>query len=407
MGEAGLGFRKAALGFAGGAQAGGVVSPLASAGRPLLDLIGRLRFMGDPPDIAILRSRVVAELKQFDLDAAAAGLPPDQARAAHYALCATIDDVVLSAPWGAASGWSLQSMVSAHHGETISGDRFFDILRRAIGAPAEHRYLLELLYYWLAMGFEGRLRIHPQRLDELQRLDGEIYQTLRGNAPAELSREWRGAAFAYRRPILTRSKLAVAACVAGAALAGLFFVLDRQLASRARATAAAFAAAPPHPPASLLVTPLTLVQRLQRFLAPEIKAGLVTVSEIDAGALVRMRNKGVFASASADIDPRFAPLIDKIGQAIAHETPKVQALVIGYTDNQPIATTRFPSNVELSKARAQSVADLLAARFDQGLIRVEGRGADGPTDANDTEKGREANRRTDIQVLRRDQTAKP
>jgi type VI secretion system protein ImpK len=370
-------------------------------------MIGRLRFSPNPPDVAALRGRVVAELQQFERQAASAGVPLDQARAAHYALCATIDDVTLSAPWGAATGWSRQSMVSAHHGETISGDRFFDILTRALGAPAQYGDLLALMYGCLMMGFEGRLRIHPQRRDELNRLETELYQTLRHEAPGELSGEWRGAAVAYHRTVLTSRRLAIGAGLAVIALAALFVTLDRFAAAHADQTVTAFEAAPPQPPASLLIKPLTLVQRLQRFLAPEIKAGLVAVSEMEGGALVRMRNQGVFASASPDVEPRYTSLVDKIGQAIARETPNVEALVIGYTDNQPIATTRFPSNVELSKARAQSVADLLAHRFDVTVIRAEGRGADDPVGSNETEQGRDANRRTDIQVLKRDKTAKP
>ncbi len=389
------------------AAAGGAASPLASAGRPLLDMIGRLRFLPNAPDVGALRGRIVAELQQFERQAAAAGVAPDQARAAHYALCATIDDVILSAPWGPATFWSRQSMVSAHHGETISGDRFFDILARALGSPAEYRDLLALMHGCLMMGFEGRLRIHPQRRDELDRLETELYQTLRQETPGELSGEWRGAAVAFQRTVLTTRRLAVAGGLAVVALLALFVTLDRFVAAHAEQTVAAFAAAPPQPPASLLIKPLTLVQRLQRFLAPEIKAGLVAVSEIDGGARVRLRNQGVFASASPDVDPRYTSLVDKIGQAIAREIPNVEALVIGYTDNQPIATPRFPSNVELSKARAQSVAVLFAQRFDAALVRAEGRGADDPVDSNETEKGREANRRTDIQELKSDKTAKP
>ena len=149
---------------------------------------------------------------------------------------------------------------------------------------------------------------------------------------------------------------------------------------------------------------LTVTERIARFLAPEIKAGLVAVSDIDVGTLVRIRNQGVFASGSAEVDPRFAPLIDKIGLATARE--KAQLKVIGHSDNQAISTPRFPSNIELSQARAQAVADALGQRLDRSLIHAEGRGAAEPIDTNDTEKGREANRRTDIQVIWRDGVAK-
>jgi type VI secretion system protein ImpK len=186
---------------------------------------------------------------------------------------------------------------------------------------------------------------------------------------------------------------------------GLFVALHSAIDRRAEATVEAFRSAPPQPPASLRIKEMNATERIARFLAPEVKAGLVAVSDIDVGTLVRIRNQGVFASGSAGVDLRFAPLIDKIGLATARE--KAQVRVIGYSDNQPISTPRFPSNVELSQARAQAVADALGQRLNPSLIRAEGRGAAEPIDTNDTDKGREANRRTDIQVIWRDGAAKP
>ena len=54
-------------------------------------------------------------------------------------------------------------------------------------------------------------------------------------------------------------------------------------------------------------------------------------------------------------------LLGRIGDALKRVPGQVD--VIGHTDNIPIRTLRFPSNWELSKARAESVARLLAARI--------------------------------------------
>jgi type VI secretion system protein ImpK len=379
-------------------------SPLSSAALPILDLVSRLNGASIAPDLEALRVRAVDEFQRFERLATESGVSPDRARVAHYVLCATIDDVILAAPWGAYSVWARHGMVWTFHKDATSGDRFFDILSRVQGDPGPNRDFLLLMHYCLAVGFEGRLRIHPQRLAELARIRGELYQTLRRDAPTELSSEWRGAAVAARRAPLPPWAVGALAGATALALIGLFFGLHAGVERRADAIVAAFDAAPPQPPASLLTRKLTVTERIAHFLAPEIKAGLVAVSDIDVGTLVRIRNQGVFASASADVDPRLAPLIDKIGLATARE--KAQLKVIGYSDNQAISTPRFPSNIELSQARAQAVADALARRLDRSLIQVEGRGAADPIDANDTEKGREANRRTDIQVIWRDGVAK-
>jgi type VI secretion system protein ImpK len=70
--------------------------------------------------------------------------------------------------------------------------------------------------------------------------------------------------------------------------------------------------------------------------------------------------------------------------------------VIGHTDNVPIRTLRFSSNWELSKARAESVARLLAARVDPGRLAVDGVGDTDPIAPNDTPKGQARNRRVEI-----------
>jgi chemotaxis protein MotB len=69
--------------------------------------------------------------------------------------------------------------------------------------------------------------------------------------------------------------------------------------------------------------------------------------------------------------------------------------VKGYTDNVPIGPelrARFPSNIELSKARAQAVADFLTAQgVPAGIVSVAGFGDAQPVASNDTAQGRAKN----------------
>ncbi len=62
----------------------------------------------------------------------------------------------------------------------------------------------------------------------------------------------------------------------------------------------------------------------------------------------------------------------------------------------PIRTLRFPSNWELSRARAESVARLLAVSVAPGRLRSEGRGEAEPLAPNDTPQSRARNRRVEI-----------
>jgi type VI secretion system protein ImpK len=138
---------------------------------------------------------------------------------------------------------------------------------------------------------------------------------------------------------------------------------------------------------------------LHQFLQPEIAAGLVQVLEDPQSITVRLTNRTTFASGSATLNPAAMPLVQRIGKAIANEPGGV--VVNGYTDNQPIRTVRFPSNWQLSQARAEAVAQVLAAQLPTDRqVKAVGKGDTDPLVPNDSVEGRERNRRTEIVLLK-------
>jgi type VI secretion system protein ImpK len=151
--------------------------------------------------------------------------------------------------------------------------------------------------------------------------------------------------------------------------------------------AAANLPAPPAPP------------RLAGFLAPEIAQGLVNVVDSADRSVVTLRGDGVFASGSGDVSANFRGLLDRIGDALKTVPGKV--IVIGHTDDtKPGLSARFPSNYELSKARATAVRDLLLERAGpEDRYSVEGRGDSDPLVANDSPAARARNRRVEIILL--------
>jgi type VI secretion system protein ImpK len=106
----------------------------------------------------------------------------------------------------------------------------------------------------------------------------------------------------------------------------------------------------------------------------------------------------LFQSGRAQIEPQFLPLLRRIGAALRDQPGAVQ--VVGYTDNQPIHTIAFPSNFQLSAARAQAAAAVIGSQIDPSRISVEGRADADPIASNDTPQGREENRRIEV-VLHR------
>ncbi len=379
---------------------------LVSAALPLLNLAGRLRGVSEQPNLEALRVKVIQAVKLFEQQALGGGVPPDRVRAAHYALCATIDDIVLNAPWGNYSVWARQSMVSTFHGDVTGGERFFDLLAHLHKDPGTNRDVLLLMYYCLSIGFEGRMRIHKQGHLEIGRIRDGLYRTLRGDHERELSPHWRGVD-ARHRPLSTPLVLWTAAAIAALVLVSLYFGLSSALDRRSDQTLTALIEAPPHDLPSVLrlgVKPPLVFSNsddstriLRKELSPEIAEGLCSVDDAEGGSKIKLKNEGLFDLGRADVKPKFAELIDKIGRLLHRKAEQI--VVVGYTDNTPIHTSRFPSNYYLSVGRADAVAQLLGHDIDPLKIRAEGRGAAEPVATNDTSEGREKNRRTEIIVL--------
>ncbi len=395
------------------------LNPLIAAAAPLLAAAVRIAGgRGRAPDPDQLRRHMVEAVREFERRALATGLDTRSLRAARYALCATVDDLVLSTPWGAASSWGAQTLTSIFHNEVSGGERFFDILDQMQKDLGHHSEVVELMYLCMALGFEGRYRVQPRGIAALAELRDSIYRTIRqrrGEFERELSPHWRGlpAAFrplAQRVPIwaLGLGTLALAClmylgfnfALAGRsdiAFAELFGIPPRGPIMVARAEAAPV---PPPPPApSPPAAQNTVVTKLHTFLAPEIKAGLVVVLEDQQSVTVRLTAANMFGSGQAEVNPRYLSLLDRIAQALQDEHGAVT--VNGYTDNQPIRTVRFPSNFELSQSRADAVARLIAARLsDPARVHATGRADADPIASNATPQGRQQNRRTEIVLLR-------
>lgn len=389
------------------------VNPLIAAATPLLQLLARLRNTLNQPDPGDLRERAVQAVRRFEEAARETGLPLEALRPAHYALCASLDDAVLNTPWGATGVWDARSLVSTFHQETRSGDRFFDLLAQMSQNPGRFLPVIELMYLCMSLGFEGRTRLSPRGPAELDRLREETYaliQRQRQTAEPDLSPHWRGVVAAYRgaRP---RLPLWVAAIAGVAVLAGLFLWFSTTLNAASDDLFARMANAPPaRMPAIVRAAPVkpvpppaapapVTVDRLCRTLQPEVAQGLLSVQCTPPTPVVQLRDRGLFASGSATVAPRFVPLLERIGAALKGDPGPVE--VIGYTDNRPIHTIRFPSNFQLSEARAAAARAILAHSIgDPARLSAEGRGEADPIASNATPEGREENRRIEI-VLHR------
>jgi len=128
-------------------------------------------------------------------------------------------------------------------------------------------------------------------------------------------------------------------------------------------------------------------------------AGKILVSKDEDRITIRLADNLVFSSASADIRDDAKPLLKVVADALRDNRNEVR--VEGHTDNIPVVTERYPSNWELSSARATSVLRYLTEQLgvDASRISAAGYGPNRPIANNLTPEGRALNRRADVVIL--------
>lgn len=378
-------------------QAAGL-NPLVQAAAPLLAMAPRLRASARHPDPAGLRASLVEGVKRFESTVRAAGVPNEQVIAARYVLCTLIDEAASSTPWGGSGAWAAQSLLVLFHNESWGGEKVFQLLTKLVQNPDQNRNLLELVYMAMALGFEGRYRVLDNGRAQLDSVRERLAQMLRkGAVPRELSTQWQG-----QVPPPRRLRDGIPIWVVGAATALLllvvFVTLRLSLNAQTDATFAALQSLGAQAPAPAVVPP-PVVQapappRLAVLLASDINAKRIEVSDLADRSIVTIQGDGMFSAGSGEVQSADKPLLARIGAALA----KVPGAVVisGHTDSVPIRSLQYPSNWHLSKARALSVRDVLAAQIDPARMRVEGRADTEPVADNGSAAGRARNRRVEI-----------
>ncbi|MGB1174103.1 MAG: MotB family protein [Luminiphilus sp.] len=139
-------------------------------------------------------------------------------------------------------------------------------------------------------------------------------------------------------------------------------------------------------------------EMLRRLLKTEIKEGQIDVESTARTILIRIREKGSFASGSALLNSSFVGVIDKIANALTQIEGRIA--VEGHTDNVPINTFAYPSNWDLSAARSVAVVRRMLdiAPLEPTRVTASGFADTRPQAINSTFQGRARNRRVEIVV---------
>jgi chemotaxis protein MotB len=138
---------------------------------------------------------------------------------------------------------------------------------------------------------------------------------------------------------------------------------------------------------------------LEGMLKEQVKNHSIRITQDARGLIVSLAENGFFEPGSAAMHPKALAVVDQIVSTIIKLPAGIR--VEGHTDNTPINTAQFPSNWELSTARATYLLQYLISRTSISPARLSavGYGQYRPIASNDTPEGRAANRRVDLVIL--------
>jgi type VI secretion system protein ImpK len=331
-------------------------TPLVQAATPLLVLIGQLRSVQHIPNIRTLREQCLQQIGRYEQRALASGVDPRVVQAARYVLCAGLDEAVLATLWGAQSEWMQNTLLMELHRERFGGENFFVMLDRFSKDPAQYGDMIELQYLCLALGFAGRYHGSEQNVARLRQIRGSTFNLVRDRRdapPSELSPRWRGLEDRRNRLVRYVPWWVVAAGML-AVVAVTFWLLAlwlRQQATPVQVTLAGLGKISSTRPSASLT--------LRQLLRPEEAAGVLSITENGNETTIIPEAVNLFASGKVEINPTYTGTLQRIAAALNRVPGRV--LITGHTDDQPIRSSLFADNFELSRERAVSVARLLQA----------------------------------------------
>ncbi|KFB99026.1 hypothetical protein GTGU_04353 [Trabulsiella guamensis ATCC 49490] len=361
-------------------------NPYIAAAMPLLLLVERLRGQRSLT-FEEARSQIVRELQHFQQNLQKQGKPPEDINHISYLLCTYIDAILSDK-----QVTSLSLLVEFHR-DAWGGEDCFEHLQTYMEAPQRNRELLEFYDLILSLGFEGKYQMEERGSALLLDLRTHLNSLLYGHNPTQYLTTATSESVTPRRRRLKAIKVLLCGLLICLVAYGITAWYLHEQARKIRNDILAWV--PPEP------RKINIMETLPNPLSQILNEGWLEVRKDPRGWLLIFTSDGAFRTGEAQLSESFLQKrnIERLGAALAPWPGDLE--VIGHTDNQPFRNSKVNSNLKLSEARAEVVADKLRETTNinqthQRVISSVGRGENEPLADNSTDEGRRRNRRVDI-----------
>lgn len=374
---------------------------LVDAASHLLILVAHVSNTLEARDTYELKMRVIEEINVFIEKTKQLGIDEKTRDDATYILCTAVDEAVLNTPWGRQSDWSINTLLSRYFEDVAGGQRFFEKLLELGSDPVRNHQLLKLMYYSLALGYQGRYRTKSDATEKLLKVrqwTAERIAHVEADNTADLSPHWKGISglgFGLKEYV-SGWLLAVFAALL---LAGAFTYF---LTSLNISTAAVNS--------QLVQLDVPAVERAKpKRIHEPLKATKRSAIKdfVSQGIIVASDNKllipgdNLFASGSTKVTDVLRVSLEKLGETLKEERGHFR--ITGHSDNVPLGFRSrqiYGSNQGLSQQRADAVAEILRPYLRAtSRIETQGKGDSEPIADNKLAAGRAKNRRVEIDIF--------
>ena len=141
-----------------------------------------------------------------------------------------------------------------------------------------------------------------------------------------------------------------------------------------------------------------VAKNLNRVMAPLVNNNQVNITTTKRGVELEINASALFKESEAGLQDEAAKILAELAHVLAQSDQAIE--VEGHTDSSPINTPQFPSNWELSSARASSVVHLFIQHgVTATRLTAVGSADNHPIVSNDTPEGRARNRRVTVTLL--------
>lgn len=379
------------------------VNVIVSAATPLLTLGINVRSMSHHPDPKALYQQIAENLKTIDLQLKNQGLPKESIITARYIICAYLDEMVMSTPWGGQSLWATRNLLMTFHKNNQGGAQFFEIINLLIQSPAMNLDLIELCYLVLDLDFQGRYRISETGALEIASIQDNFFQIISTYRPTpikQLSNHWRGAVNEKSNNLSGNKQLLITAGLALLSIVAVFTLLLVLLSQSsdpvAIKTASVTSNLQPIVRNNRPIKRTTHLSYIRNQLKHDITQKNLSVEDISGGVRIIVFGSNLFKPSTAKLTRQKEITIANVIAALKNTPGFIQ--ITGHTDDVPIRTLQFPSNWELSSKRAEEIVNAFDKHLPDREIVGEGVADSAPLVPNNSKENRAINRRIEINL---------